>query len=170
MRQTPAISISIVSAIVSAIDRNSLRDATAVGSASTTAGTNSSLPASADPASTSRNRRRQLNTCCDDKPCWRATAHTKSPLDAISATIRTFSSSSQTRRRPVPVNTSTRFAGLVLASSSVTILNPAGSISPQDLRSPRHSEGDAGIPLTKEVKGLEKRSFLTCCRALIIVG
>jgi hypothetical protein len=93
----------------------------------------------------------QPNSCCGDKPCRRTTAHTESPLDAISATIRILSSSSQTRRRPVPENTSTRCAGMVLVLSSVTILDLAGSIIPQDLRSPRHSEGDAGTSLTKEV-------------------
>jgi hypothetical protein len=90
-----------------------------------------SPPASADVASASRNRRRQPNNCCGDKPFRRATVQTESPLDAISAMIRTFSSSSQMRRRPAPVNTSTRCAGLMLTSLSVTILNLAAQISPQ---------------------------------------
>jgi hypothetical protein len=52
------------------------------------------------------------------------------------------------RRRPAPVNTSIRCAGLVLASLSVTILNLTAQVSPQALRSRPHSEGDAGTPLT----------------------
>jgi hypothetical protein len=75
-------------------------------------------------------------------------SHTELPLDANSATIRTFSSWSQVRRRPVPVNTSTRCAGLLLASLAVIILNLAAQTSPQALRSPPHSEGDACTSLT----------------------
>jgi len=144
---TSPISTSIGAAI-SAFNRKSPRDATAGRSASTTARTNSSPPDPAEAASASRNRRRQPNSCCGDKPCRRATAQTESPLDAISPTIRTFSSSSQMRRRPAPVNTSIRCAGLVLASLSVTILNLTAQVSPQALRSRPHSEGDAGTPLT----------------------
>jgi hypothetical protein len=53
-------------------------------------------------------------------------------------------------RRPVPVNTSTRCAGLVLASLAVIILNLAAQTSPQALRLSSISEGDARTPLTIE--------------------
>jgi len=43
-----------------------------------------------------------------DNPCRRATAETDSPLATISATIRALSSSLHVRRRPAPVNTSSR--------------------------------------------------------------
>ena len=47
-------------------------------------------------------------TCCGESPCRRATAETDSPLATISATIRALSSSLHVRRRPAPVNTSSR--------------------------------------------------------------
>src|SRR5262249_9137043 len=124
------------------------RDAAAGEFPSATAGTNSSPPDPAQAASASRNRRRQPNNCCGDKPCRRATAQTESPLDALSLTIRTFSSSSKARLRPAPVNTSFPCAGLVLASLTVTIQNLTAQVSHQALRSRPHSEGDAGTPLT----------------------
>jgi hypothetical protein len=52
------------------------------------------------------------------------------------------------------VNTSTRCAGLVLASLAVIILNLAAQTSHQALRSPPNSEGDARTPLTLELREL----------------
>jgi hypothetical protein len=110
---------------------------TAAGSAATT-DTNSSPPVFAQAASVSRNLRRQPNNCCGAN-------HAGDSADGISAR-------GNLRDDPnfvlVPVNTSTRCAGLVLASSSVTILNLVADTSPQALRSRHHSQGDAGTPLT----------------------
>src|ERR1700722_18613685 len=93
------------------------------GAASTTAGTNRTSLSLEMTASASLTCRRQPNNCCGDNPCRRATPETESPLLSISATTRALSSSLQVRRRPAPVKTSSRRAGLVIALSTVSILS-----------------------------------------------
>ena len=78
----------------------------------------------------------------------RATAQTESPLVAISATIRALSSSHQVRRRPAPVNTSSRRTGSVIAVSTVSILSPTVKTRPQTRRSGHHPEGGHRTALT----------------------
>ncbi len=75
--------------------------------------------------------RRQPNNCCGVSPCRRATADTVSPPRQLSATISAFCSAVQARRRPVPVNTSSRRtgspSGLDLCKSSVSGMCPTRS-------------------------------------------
>src|SRR5581483_2032010 len=99
--------------------------------------------------------RRQVNNCCGVSPCRRATALTVSPGSYVSATISAFCSGGQPRRRPVPVNTSTRRTGsgsltpLGLSKSSVSDMCPSPLESGQDIRRSAHRrEGGAEEPLT----------------------
>jgi len=98
----------------------------------TTAGTNNGSGAGAF-ANRTRAARRQANTCCGESPRRRATALTVSPASQLFATIRAFSSGSHSRRRPEPVNISSRRTGsssLDLSASSVIVM----CRSPQRLR------------------------------------
>ena len=94
------------------------------------------------------NSRRQPTNCCGESPCHRATAEAESPLAMISATIRALSSALHVRRRPAPVNTSSRRTGLVIALSTVSILSLTVYRNHQTRRSGHHQEGDLGTPLT----------------------
>jgi hypothetical protein len=107
---TPAISTSMMPTPGSASHHGALRRRRtgADAGAAATAGTNCS-PSVFDPtASVLCNCRRQPNSCCGDNPCRRATPETLSPLVIISPTIRALSSALHVRRRPRPVNTSSR--------------------------------------------------------------
>ena len=84
---------------------------------------------SADAAS--RAWRRQPNNCCGESPCRRATAQTELFAHHAPATIRALSSGVQLRRRPAPVNSSTRRTGSVIALRSASILNPTVKCSPK---------------------------------------
>src|SRR5262249_8583453 len=97
------------------------------------------------------NCRRQPNTCCGNNPWRRATAQTESPT--VSATIRALSSSLQRRRRPLPVNTSSRRAGSVIALRSVSILSLTIHNRPQTWQikpsAERWGQNDAYPPFRK---------------------
>jgi hypothetical protein len=54
------------------------------------------------------------------------------------------------RRRPAPVNTSSRRTGSAIALWSVSILSPTVKTRPQTRRSGHHPEGDRGTPLTSK--------------------
>jgi hypothetical protein len=81
-------------------------------------------------------------------PWRRATAHTESPLVAISPTIRALSSSRHVRRRPAPLNTSSRRTGSMIPICSVSILSPTVQTKPQTRRSRHHPEGGGRTALT----------------------
>ena len=78
---------------------------------STTAGTNCGA-SELRLAAGSRACRRHVKSCCGVNPCRRATWQAVAPSTKLSATIDAFSSGVQERRRPAPVNTSSRCAGL----------------------------------------------------------
>jgi hypothetical protein len=121
---TPSISTSIIPAPGSTGQRGILRCRQTDredGATSSTAGTNCGSSAGESAVCDACNCRRQPNICCGDILCRRATAETDSPLTAISATIRALSSSLHVRRRPAPVNTSSRCS----ASTDGTALDKA---------------------------------------------
>ena len=115
---------------------------------STIAGTNNlAVLASASAPALSRACRRHPNNCCGERPWPRATEQTDASLAVLSATIRAFSSALQLRRRPVPVNTSIRRTGSVIALCSVIILSPKAN-PPKTLRSSPHAKGGNKTSLT----------------------
>ncbi len=94
--------------------------------------------------------RRQVNNCPGDNPCRRATALTDNSPLWLSATMRFFSSSLQSRRRPVPVKTSNRCNG---TSSLVPCVNPVivicrSLVWPQHQQSRADPEGGIRTSLT----------------------
>lgn len=65
--------------------------------------------------------RRHANNCCGVSPCRRATSQTVVPSAWLSATICAFCSAVHERRRPAPVNTSSRRTGSVLDLSKSSV-------------------------------------------------
>lgn len=92
--------------------------------------------------------RYQPNNSCDDSPWRRATALADSPLVRLSATIRALSSVLQVHQRPVPVNTSIRRSGSVIAVCSVSKLSLTVQIRPQTHRTSIDAKGGAKTPLS----------------------
>ena len=76
--------------------------ACAGGSGVIVAGTKLAIP----PSRPSRCNLRHVKTCCREIPCRRAVAEAARGSDKLSATIRSFSSSVQRRRRPVSTTSS----------------------------------------------------------------
>ncbi len=93
--------------------------------ASTTAGTNGG--ASALASDRRRASRRQVNNCCGEIPCSRATSETTAPGASEASIARAFSSSDQRRRPPPPVITSIRRPAAALGSSSPSSLDTSRS-------------------------------------------
>src|SRR5437868_14931613 len=82
----------------------------------------------------------------------------------ISATIRALSSWLHFRRRPVPVKTSSRRTGSVIAICSVSILSLTVKTKPKTRRSAHHLKGGRKTPLTLEKFGTDEVRAQCSCR------